>query len=532
MSTTTASAPVAVIGAGPVGLTAAILLARHGIDCEIYERHPAPYALPRAVHLDDEVLRILQAAKVDTAFRAISRPALGMQLLDARHRVLARFLRDEPLGVHGHPQANMFDQPELERLLRDRAAQIPGIRLHGSTEVTALTTPPPGTSQPIEVTVHDLDTGQVRAVTAAAVLGCDGATSLTRTALGARPLVLGAPQRWLVVDVRCPVELPAWDGVHQVCDPQAAATYMRIGADRYRWEFRLDDAAAETATTNRAALSALLAPWTGTVPTAMLTVLRTATYTFRAQVADRWRSGRVFLLGDAAHLTPPFIGQGLGAGLRDAHNLTWKLARVLTGRSPEALLDTYQAERQPHAKRLIRTAVLIGRAMTSPHPATTLARTAALAVGRHTGGLSPTVLDSLSPALNGGRLTHHRSRIARGPRPGDLCPQPPIVSPDHRPVRLDDALGTGFALLTTQPPTPYTLRLCRALPARIVTVTRPSAEPTGAPEGALVDVTGQLHDWLRGSTVLLRPDRVVLAAQRGRDTIHATITRWSPALIT
>ncbi|MFE4262096.1 bifunctional 3-(3-hydroxy-phenyl)propionate/3-hydroxycinnamic acid hydroxylase [Streptomyces sp. NPDC056883] len=527
-----AADPVAVIGAGPVGLVAALLLARYGVPCEVFERHTAPYPLPRAVHMDDEVVRILQAVGAAEPFAARSRPALGMQLVDSRHRVLARFLRDAPTGAHGYPQANMFDQPELEHTLRDLLEQHPLIRLHGNTEVLGLALPPSGTGRPAALHVKDLATGAERTVHAAAVLGCDGATSLTRRAIGSRPQVLGTPQHWFVVDVRCPVPLPAWDGVHQVCDPARPASYMRIGEDRYRWEFRLTDQEAEAAIADRARTLRLLAPWTGPIPEDHLDVVRTARYTFRAQVADRWRHDRVFLLGDAAHLTPPFIGQGLGAGLRDAHNLAWKLARVLDGHSSEALLDTYESERRPHAVHLVRTAVLIGGAMTSGHPAARIARRAGLAIGRRARIPARAVPATLSPALRGGTLAGRTPVPTRSPRPGELAPQPPIRTPDGRPARLDDLLGDGFALLTCRPLTPGEDRLARAVPARILTVLPPGAACPGDENASYaIDTTGVLGNWLRGGAVLLRPDRVVLAAQHGEgESLVESAHAWARVL--
>ncbi|MEU0000831.1 MULTISPECIES: bifunctional 3-(3-hydroxy-phenyl)propionate/3-hydroxycinnamic acid hydroxylase MhpA [Streptomyces] len=525
----TPTVPVAVVGAGPVGLTAAILLSRRGIACEVFERHPGLYPLPRAVHLDDEVMRILQAAGVEKEFTALSRPSLGMQLVDAQHRVLARFPRDRHLSAHGFPQANMFDQPDLERVLRDELARHPTARLYASTEVRGLVMPPPGSGLPVRAELEDLTTGDRRTVHAAAVLGCDGAGSTTREAIGAGTVRLGEPQRWLVVDVRCRVELPAWDGVHQVCDPVAPATYMRIGQDRYRWEFRLPEELADGALADRSRLLALLAPWTGDVPQEHLEVVRTADYVFRAQVTDRWRRDRVLLLGDAAHLTPPFIGQGLGAGLRDAHNLVWKLARVLRGSSSEELLDSYEAERRPHATHLVRTAVLIGRAMTSPHPGTALARKAALAVGQRTEALSRAGLAGLSPSLSGGGLVRRAAVPGRGPRPGDLCPQPPVHTEDGGPALLDDLLGPEFALVTCRRLTPALRRVASALDARVVSlVPQPDAIH-------VIDPTGRLRAWLRGGAVLLRPDRVVLAAEcdaraRRAETITASLPAWSPAV--
>ena len=217
----------------------------------------------------------------------------------------------------------------------------------------------------MRVEVTDRATGRAETLLADYVLGCDGANSITRAAIGATMRDLRFQQRWLVVDVATTADLDAWDGVHQVCDTDRAATYMRVGATRYRWEFRLkpDETADDFREITR--LHPLIAPWTRDIPVEQLEIVRVAEYAFRAQVADRWRDRRIFLLGDAAHLTPPFIGQGMGAGVRDAANLSWKLAGVLQGRLPHSVLDTYEIERKPHVRALIRTAKLVGTAMTA-----------------------------------------------------------------------------------------------------------------------------------------------------------------------
>ncbi|MET8538191.1 bifunctional 3-(3-hydroxy-phenyl)propionate/3-hydroxycinnamic acid hydroxylase [Streptomyces sp. NPDC005065] len=536
-ATTPERVPVVVVGAGPTGLTAATLLARHGVPTLVLERHRAPYPLPRAVHLDDEVHRILQAVGIHEKFSEITRPARGMRLLDGSHRVLAEFLRDKPYGWHGFPQANMFDQPELEQLLRDNLAKHPLVTLRGGIEVTAVA-PPPRSGAPVEVSFRDEDTGVARTLLADAVLGCDGAGSLARACIGSRMQDLATDQQWLVVDIRCRLPLPAWDGVHQICDPQRAATYMRVGEDRYRWEFRLRTGEQPEELTDRKRLLALIAPWTPGIPEDELHVLRTASYTFRAQVADRWHKGRIFLLGDAAHLTPPFIGQGMGAGMRDAHNLAWKLARVLTGRASEALLDTYQAERHRHARQLIRTAVGVGAVMTGGGTGTALARKAILPAVSRLPGASELVLSAVSPPLRPGPLVG--SRRLGHPRPGTLCPQPLVPGPDGTPRLLDDLLGEGFALLATAPLSPALHALVRALDARVVHLHDPRRQQPGtggADLGADPGTSALLHWMGTAGAVLLRPDRVVLAtAARPRpgrtcgDDLAAAVTAWAPML--
>jgi 3-(3-hydroxy-phenyl)propionate hydroxylase len=239
----------------------------------------------------------------------------------------------------------MFDRPDLEYLLRTHLETIGAVALRGSTEVTGITQDEAGA----RVEVTDRGTGARETIHADYVLGGDGANSLTRTAIGATMADLKFDQRWLVVDIATPADLGAWEGVHQVCDPRRAATYMRTGKTRYRGEFRLLPGETGRDFGHLDRLHPLVAPWTKDIPAGNLEIVRVAEYTFCARIADRWRDRRVLLLGDAAHLAPPFTGQGMGAGLRDAVNLAWKLAGVLDGTLPERVLSSYEAERKPRA---------------------------------------------------------------------------------------------------------------------------------------------------------------------------------------
>jgi 3-(3-hydroxy-phenyl)propionate hydroxylase len=491
---------VVVVGAGPTGVTAASLLGAAGVPCLLLDRWTDVFPQPRAVHLDDEVFRILGRLGVADAFARISRPGLGLRLLDREHRVLAEFRRAPGSGRHGFPAANMFDQPELERLLRDNLGRFPSVSFRGYVEVVAVTQ----TSEQVQVELEDRSTGQRETVSASYLLGCDGANSLVRRSIGSAMTDLGFEQRWLVVDVDTDADLEAWGGVHQVCDTARAATYMRVTGRRHRWEFRLAPEEDALQVASPASLEGLLRPWTRELPFSDLSVVRTAEYTFRAQVADRWRDGRVFLLGDAAHLTPPFIGQGMGAGLRDADNLAWKLSGVLAHRLPESVLDSYEAERRPHAVVLIRTARLVGQVMTGGGElGDGLRRVVAPALTR-VPGLGRRLLDSRSPRLRRSGLV--RRTVGTGPLPGSLCPNELLV--DGR--RYDDLNPGGFVLVTTQ-------------------VLGASVERLLERRGVLVHRVAQTSAhglWLRQARsrhALVRPDGTVMVAGRRPDRLASVL---------
>lgn len=486
--------PVVIVGAGPVGVTAATLLAQYGIRSLILDRWAGVYPQPRAVHLDDEVYRILGRLGVAEEFATISRPALGLRLLSPDLTVLAEFHRDPDTSRHGYPQANMFDQPELEGLLRANLKRYPEITLRGDAEVVDLTDLGGGRTR---VRFTDRADNTEHLVDGDYVLGCDGANSLVRKHIGATMRDLRFEQRWLVIDVDADVDLQQWGGVHQVCNPLRAGTFMQVGPHRYRWEFRLLAGESAEHFGTLSAMRPLINPWLASVADEDLTVIRVAEYTFRAQLADHWRRGNTFLLGDAAHLTPPFIGQGLCAGLRDAMNLSWKLAGVIhTDLSPE-VLDSYQAERKPHARSMIALALAVGHSMTAGGRIGNTLRSALAPRAHLIPGLSSRLLDSATPPLRRSALIIKDFRTApgKGRLAGRLCPNAPMPTG----ARLDAVIGNGFSVVTAVEPTAQQRQLLERRHA-VVHYAAP-----GTP----------LADWLhsgKAKAAIVRPDFTVFSA--------------------
>jgi 3-(3-hydroxy-phenyl)propionate hydroxylase len=546
--------PVIVVGAGPVGCTAALLLADSGIPVTLLERHAQPHPLPRAVHLDDEVARTLGRIGVSEGFLDRSRPGSGLRLLDAGHRVMAEFRREHQASQHGFPQANMFHQPDLEELMLAQVKAHPLIDLRRGAEVCGMDGAlGPLTTDPVRV--HARIAGDLQTFTGRFVLGCDGANSTIRELAGITMDDLGFTERWLVVDIRVETGLDTWDGVEQICDPARAATFMQVTGDRYRWEFRLFDGEDEAGLITPQALGQLLRPWTGRTDLGGLEVIRTATYTFRARLASRFQTGRVFLLGDAAHLTPPFIGQGLAAGLRDADNLAWKLAYVLTGRAGEDLLASYETERRPHAKALVKKAVRVGWAMTGGQDRAAAVRRIALAAAVRSERVCQAMGSTATPRLKAGALQRPPRLILSGIpsalRPGGLIPNPLVSAGDGPPVRLDAILAGRTAVLTARRPDAGLADFCRQHGLVLVRISSSHAagtpgRPAADPDAGWIDVrlagdrrpAGLRALAALGSnpalTVVVRPDRVVAAvAPRCRLPrlpwpIPATAGRGSP----
>ena len=355
---------VIVVGCGPVGMTLAVLLAQQGHSVTILERWPNPYPLPRAVHLDHEVARIFQSAGIGAELAEITEPADIYEWRNGQGTTLLRLGR-VGAGASGWPLSLMFHQPTLETVLERRARAL-GVDIRRGCEVTDLT-------QHQGVVAVATSEGDV--LEARYAVGCDGANSTVRTLLNVQMTELGFFYDWLIVDVVLHDDRVFDPTNVQICDPARPTTVVSGGPGRRRWEFmRLHH---ETLDELESRAWELLEPWDVRPDNA--TVERRAVYTFAARFAEQWRRGRVLLAGDAAHQMPPFAGQGMCAGIRDAANLAWKLDHVLTGAAPDALLDTYDQERLPSARHAIEFSVELGKIICIPDPDAAAARDEAMA---------------------------------------------------------------------------------------------------------------------------------------------------------
>jgi 3-(3-hydroxy-phenyl)propionate hydroxylase len=325
---------VAIVGLGPTGATLANLCGMWGLRTVVFERSTAPYPQPRACHLDAEIARVFQHLGFEDDLHRLLTVSAGMEYVDAAGSRLFTFEGFEREPLLGWHEDYVFVQPEIDAMLRAGLQQYAHVDVHVGVDAPEL------------AALRELATF---------VVACDGASSPMREQLGIELLDLGYDERWLVVDVMLhdPAVPPLPGIIQQVCDRRRLATFVPSHDRHRRWEFRLaDDELVPD-------VWRLLAPWGVTKDTGDL--VRAATYRFHALEAERWRDGDVFLAGDAAHQMPPFMGQGMCSGVRDAANLAWKLAEVLHERAPDSLLDTYETERRPHAAAVTALSIEAGR---------------------------------------------------------------------------------------------------------------------------------------------------------------------------
>ncbi len=425
---------VVVVGAGPVGSALSLLLGARQRSVLLVERHPGPYPLPRAVHFDDETARILQACGLGEDLPALSEPASTYEWRNGEGVPLLRF-EMAAQGQQGWPSANMFNQPDLEARLFDRVEATAALSLLWGH--AAVDTGQDGDGAWVDI--EPADGGPRQRVSASYVVGCDGANSTVRDLLGVTFDDRGFYFDWLVVDVALH-EPRVFDPPNlQVCDPRRPTTVVSGGPGRRRWEFMCLPGETLETLDDEAAAWTFLEPWDVRPDNA--TMIRHAGYRFRARWATRWHEGQIFLAGDAAHQTPPFAGQGMCAGLRDAANLAWKLDYAMDHPGAAALFETYDTERIPQAAAVIEVATELGKVICIPDPEQARARDEQMAPLVPPGGTTPA---PPMPGISGGILADSASA-------GELFIQATVRTGSAE-GRLDDVVGAGWHLVTNGPP--------------------------------------------------------------------------------
>ncbi len=340
---------VLIVGYGPVGAALAALLGRYGVRAQVIDKLNDVVLLPRAIALDNEALRILQMAGLDDQ----SFDRVGIQEVRMRCPYLGEFGRVNTRGtIDGHPKLVTFYQPDLEHALRQQVAAAETVRVTTEIELLDLQQ----YAQGVAATVRD-SRGQQQTLLARYLVGADGARSVVRGLIGQSFEGETYAEDWLIVDAHHR-EKPTVDHVEFICDPRRPTPHMPAPGGRERWEFMLQPNETVEEMERPEQIEKLLAPWAAPQD---LTVERQAVYRFHARCCKSFQKDRVFLVGDAAHVTPPFVGQGLVAGLRDVANLAWKLAWVVQGKAKPAILDSYDTERRPHARKMIQLAKFMGK---------------------------------------------------------------------------------------------------------------------------------------------------------------------------
>lgn len=521
-----------VIGAGPTGLTAANLLADQGLSVALIEKHWGSGDEPRAISATDETLRVMQQIGIMPRLAPEMLMDTGARYYGRGGKILADVRPGNPRL--GQPGKSQFDQPVMEGLLFEAASERAGIELHFNTEATSITQHPDGVtvtavrrgqrnSGVSGVVAGDTGTDHAPAadapqtelvINASWVMACDGGRSFARRELG---IGLGGStqvEKWIVVDL---LDVPG--------DPEPFASFHCNGTrptvvvpgvrGRRRYEFMLFEGEDETEMTTTSSIAELVSPYQDV---SRVTVRRATVYTAHQRIAEKYRVGRVLLAGDAAHLMPPFAGQGLNAGIRDAASAAWRVAAHVKGEGTDALLEDYATERRPHAAEMVKLSKRIGWVVMNTNPVITRIRDVVV-IG--TRAIPP--LNAWLTRMKFLKQPHYVKGTVAAPAPdvpakaatliGRSLPQPMVLDADHKQVPLDDMLSNGWSLIEIGPAGQLTIE-----------------DGRGASSTA-TDISGIFRD-AKGMILLVRPDRYVagIAPLGQRATLLASLSAKATGL--
>jgi 3-(3-hydroxy-phenyl)propionate hydroxylase len=515
---------VIIVGCGPTGATLAGLLGQAGIRVAVFDRLPDLYPLPRAIGLDHETMRIVQELGLGDRMQAHVAPYRPSEYRGMDGELIKRLdTLPEPHPLGWAPNY-VFDQPAFERVLRARLAELPSVKVFLEAEVQS-------TGQDDAMAWADVRlSGQESATRFSArfLVACDGGASPVRKRLGIELEDLDFNEPWLVVDAVVSDEKLAQLPQTQVqyCEAARPSTFVVGPGNHRRWEIMLLDGDSLSPEFPEEELWPLLKRW---IAPGDARLWRAAAYRFHGLVANEWRRGRILLAGDSAHMTPPFMAQGMVGGMRDAHNLAWKLARVMGGHSPATLLDTYMEERRPHVKQTILAAMGLGRIICERDPQRALERDRRLRA-QHGGEVKTEYRQNMIPNLVQGIVAQDT------PGAGSLFPQPSVTRPGGGSVLLDDRTGPRIRLVVAgEQGSADIARLeasARTLGACVVVLGERSSQATG--EVLWVQEDGAvIAPWLAGTgsrIALVRPDHYVYGTASGVDDALALIERFKRQL--
>ena len=345
---------VTIVGLGPAGGTLANLLAMHDFSILILDREKSFYPLPRAVHFDDEIMRVFQTIGITKEFLKHTIINKGTKFVNSKDKVILDWPRPKKITDNGWYPSYRFHQPDLEKKLRKKLKNYKKVSIQQNSEVIKIK----NSKNHVDITYLNINNHKEHIVKSKYVIGCDGANSITRKQMKTKMDNLGFTQKWAVVDLilkKKKNNLP--DRTIQYSNPKQPATYCRNVGRRRRWEFAIKKNHSDKKVLSDNYIWNFLKPW---LNKSEAIIERKTIYTFESAIARKWRKGRVFIAGDAAHLMPPFMGQGMCAGIRDASNLAWKIANCIRNKFDDKLLNTYQSERSLNVKEYIETTMRMG----------------------------------------------------------------------------------------------------------------------------------------------------------------------------
>ncbi|MDH7794997.1 MULTISPECIES: bifunctional 3-(3-hydroxy-phenyl)propionate/3-hydroxycinnamic acid hydroxylase [unclassified Beijerinckia] len=429
---------VAIVGYGPSGMLAAILLGRAGHRVAVIERYTCLYNLPRVGIVHDDILRMFQEIGIAERVAPATRFLPNYELAHDGRVLLSNDV--EPYATHGWPEFTSIYQPAFETELDVEARRLPNIDLHLGATATAITQ----TAETVRITVEQ--DGAARDIEARFLIGADGGNSFVRQTLGIGWEDLGFDQDWLVIDAKAKSGRPGLPHLRQFCDPQQPGMTMQMGPQHRRWSFMIFPGESHTEAMKPENVWRRLDRREGATPDEF-DLIRIASYQFQSRIATRWQEGRIFMVGDAVHLMPPFLAQGLCSGFRDSFNLSWKLDLALRDLAPDSFLENYVHEREPPARATVIESMKVGFNVNERDPDKIRARDAqlmALQAQKDAGTFDKALIAFRVPGYSSGVIAaKHRDTLGRG----DAFPQG-RVRIGGREGLFDDVAGRGFLIIT------------------------------------------------------------------------------------